>query len=212
MIYSYEKLCNAQTLQKEIYESTITVALVGVTVSNETKIEFKAEISTAEKSTLDDLVDAHDASVLPEQIPMAVKIPETLPVIQLPFAAKRTQSGLRLFRRLHGITASLAAGSNEIAFTCPYDHAKITGLEVINCEALDTANFEVFDTPTGTYSGIPDLKLNQFAFDVVLKKDHHAHVCHYDSDLFKDLVVKITYQSLSAKTIGVNFFLDEVKE
>lgn len=115
-----------------------------------------------------------------------------------------------LFKRVVGIQHSLSSGSNVITYSIPYNWVKITGLEIINGENLDTVSVEILDTPTGTVSSIPNYKLNQFAFNVNVSKDYYEHKSEYDADLYLNLQIKITYTSLSAKTIGVNFILNEV--
>lgn len=129
----------------------------------------------------------------------------------LPYANKTMSDGSNLFRRLHGVAQSLSSGENVIEFACPYAHAKITGLEVINCEALDNCNFTVHDSIEGTLTGQPKFQLNQFAFNVHMKNDYHEHVCKYDADLYQGMIIRITYQSLSAKIVAINFLIDEVK-
>jgi len=130
---------------------------------------------------------------------------------QVPFADKNYQ-GKRLFRRLHGEIFDLDEGINELIFVCPYLHAKITGVQFINSEALDTGNFEVLDSIDGDYTTVPNLKLNQFGFDVVMRQGDHEHACKYDADIYQGMQIKITYDSKSEKQIGINYFMDEVKE
>jgi hypothetical protein len=138
---------------------------------------------------------------------------EILEVKQLPFAVK-VIDGKNLFKRIHGAGMSIAANSQGVIdFVIPYNNSKITGVELIGGAAGDTANFEVYDTPTGTLSGYPNVKLNQFAFGVYLAPDFYAHKSEYDSDLVKDLKIKVTLNNSTnaARYYGVNFILNELK-
>lgn len=131
-----------------------------------------------------------------------------------PFATKTittTQGVKKLYARIHGIQKDITLGSNTIDFVIPYSWAKITGLIICNCEALDTVDLAVYDTATGTYSSVPNYQLNQFAFSVNLPKDDFSWTSPYDADLYQGMIIRITYNSLSAKRIGVNYILNEVR-
>lgn len=59
-IYNYTKEINASQLEKEISQSSITVALDYInSLANDISIHFKASLSSAEESILDDIVDNH---------------------------------------------------------------------------------------------------------------------------------------------------------
>jgi len=118
-----------------------------------------------------------------------------------PFTAKMI-GDRNLFMRVHGITYSVLTGINVIDFVVPYAHCKINEVQLVNCESMDTANFEVYMGP---------YKLNQFGYDVVMPKDFYESKSSYDADLYEGLTVKITYNSKSEKQIGVNIVLHEVK-
>jgi len=127
-----------------------------------------------------------------------------------PFASK-TLENKKLYKRVHGISAELAAGANTIIYTIPYQWVKINGIEVINGESGDAVSFYILDSTTGTYSTIPNYTLNQFAFDVNIAKDYYEHKSEFDADLYQGMQVKIVYNSLSVKTVGINFLLNELK-
>jgi hypothetical protein len=60
MIYNYTKEINASQLEKEIRQSSITVALDYInSLANDVSIHFKASLSSTEESLLDDIVDNH---------------------------------------------------------------------------------------------------------------------------------------------------------
>jgi hypothetical protein len=128
-----------------------------------------------------------------------------------PFASKTLQNGKKLYARTTGFQAALTAGANVITYTAIYPWAKVIGIEVINCEALDTANLKVIDTATGTYSTIPNYQLNQFAFSVNFPKDFYQRISPFDADLYVGMIIKIEYTSVSAKTVGFNLIMSEVK-
>lgn len=129
----------------------------------------------------------------------------------LPPFADKMLGNMRIYRRVHGTQATLMQGVNTVLFTIPYDWAKITRVEVVGGENLDIASFYVLDTPTGTVSGIPDFTLNQFGFDVNIAAGFYESTSKYDADLYGNFRLKIVYTSVSAKTVGFNFVLDEVK-
>jgi len=129
----------------------------------------------------------------------------------LPFASKQLANGKKLYKREHGIQSSLSAGSNNIIFTVPYPWVKIIGIELVNGETLDIVDFYILDSTTGTYSGVPNYQLNQFGFSVNVAPGFYEEVCNYDADLYYGMQIKLVYNSISAKTIGINFNLNEVK-
>lgn len=117
----------------------------------------------------------------------------------------------KLFARNIGLQFELIQGENELAYTMIFPWAKIVGVEVINCEALDTISMKVYDTESGLYSGVPSLMLNQFSFDLNLPDDFYSRMAQFDADAYAGLVIKFFYNSKSAKTIGINLIVNEVK-
>lgn len=118
-----------------------------------------------------------------------------------PFSAKKI-NGKSLFKRVHGVSASVAIGASTLEFVIPYALCKITGVEVVGAVTGDTCDFEVW---------MGNTKLNQFGFDVFLAKDFYSHHSEYDSDLPMGLKIKMIYKSVSEKVIGFNLILNEVK-
>jgi hypothetical protein len=117
----------------------------------------------------------------------------------------------KLFSRNTGKQFAVNVGSNDLLYTVSYPWLKITGVECIGAETLDTAELRVYDTATGTYSGYPNAMLNQFGFTLNMAKDYYARTAPFDADIYYGMVIKITYVSISIKVIGVNFIMDEVK-
>jgi hypothetical protein len=131
--------------------------------------------------------------------------------LQVPFASKTLPNGNKLFKRYHGIQSVVSVGANDVIYTVPYPQVKIVGVDILYAEALDTVDFYVLDTITGTYSTIPNYTLNQFGFSVNVSKDFFRQESNYDADLYAGMQIKIVYNSQSAKTIGINFNMSEVK-
>ena len=129
---------------------------------------------------------------------------------QLPFASKQIGTK-KLYKRATGKQFSLQNGINILTFTIPYAWVKITGLEIINGESLDTVNLYILDDTHGTYSGTPNATLNQFAYTLNITKDFHSYASEFDADIYGGMQVKLEYYSMSTKTVGVNFILNEVK-
>jgi hypothetical protein len=206
MVYNYEKEVNIEQLDQEIRASSITVALDTITsLCLDVKITFKASISIAEKQVLDDIVAAHVPQPTPDDVLIARTINET-------FTSKNLVDGKKLFVRNHGYSHELAIGANDIEITIPYAHCKINELEVIGSEIGDKVNFKVLDSVNGDYTTIPKYQLNQFAFNLNLSKDHYRRHCSYDADLYLGMIILIEYDSKSAKDVGVNIVLHEVKD
>lgn len=142
---------------------------------------------------------------------MKSAVPQKIHIESMPVFADKFFRGMRIYRRLHGIQATLVQGSNTIIWSVPYNWAKITSVQIIGGETLDFASLIVLDSPTGTISGIPNFTLNQFGFSANISAGFFESKSKYDADLYKDLQIKIEYNSVSAKTVGFNFVLDEVK-
>jgi hypothetical protein len=116
----------------------------------------------------------------------------------------------KLYARNTGVQFTVAAGVNTLTYTCTYSWAKLIGVEAINCEALDTVDFKVYDTAAGTYSGVPNAMLQQFSYAVNLPKDFYQRMSEFDADVYAGMVIQMIYNSQSAKNIGINFLLDQV--
>lgn len=69
--YNYTKIANLDILENEIKNSSITIALSGITLENtdDLTVTFKASLSASEETTLDGLVSSHDGSqITPPEI------------------------------------------------------------------------------------------------------------------------------------------------
>jgi hypothetical protein len=134
---------------------------------------------------------------------------------QPPYGAKTVVvSGVthKLFARFTGIQATVNLGVNTITYTATYPWAKMIGIEVINCTALDTANLIVYDSPQGTYSGTPNAPLSQFSYNMNLPAGFYERMAQFDADVYAGMAIKIIYTSVAstANTVGINFLLNQV--
>ena len=129
-----------------------------------------------------------------------------------PFADKILPDGKKLYKRVHGVKHTCAVGNNDIIYTVTYPHAKMIGTEIVWGEVGDCCDFMVLDDDAGTYSGIPGEVLNQFGFCVNIAAGKHVEKSAYDADIYAGMKIKVVFNSVSAKDIGVNFDLNEVKD
>lgn len=127
-----------------------------------------------------------------------------------PFASK-TIGSKKLYKRVTGARYNLVAGIQDLNYSITFPWAKITGIEVVGGQFGDTCSFFVLDTNSGTFSGISNQVLNQFAFNVNIAQDFFCSTSQFDADLYQGMHIRIMYTSVSDKNIGINFILDEVK-
>lgn len=133
-------------------------------------------------------------------------------VTKSPVFGEKTINGKKLYVRDHGASFALSAGTNDtLNFNIPYDEVKFNGIEIIGGEIGDKVDLKVWDTPTGTISTIANYVLNQFGYSVNVAKDYYHRESKYDADLIKDMKIEIEYNSVSAKTVYVNYLLHELK-
>jgi hypothetical protein len=208
--YSYTMaLIAVDRLTQEIQTSSIVTALDHINaLGSAVDTFFKADLSATDKTTLDAVVAAHTGVPLPSNQVQNVSVQST--PLPSPFAAK-TVGAKKLYKRVSGVKQGVLVGDNTILFTIPYAWAKLTGLELIAGENLDTACLYILDSTTGTYTGVPNYQLNQFGFTVNVSKDYYAHRSEFDADLYINMQIKVVYNSLTPKNVGINFILNEVK-
>jgi hypothetical protein len=134
---------------------------------------------------------------------------------QSPFSSKKLAVGgsvKNLFARNTGKRFTLTASTTtECVYTATFPWVKMTGIECIGGEVGDYADLKVYDTPTGTYSGVPNLQLNQFGYEVNIAPGLYSRSSSFDSDLYVGMIIKLFYYSISNKTVGINFLMNEVK-
>ena len=164
--------------------------------------------------------DAEEASTMADKIKLGVFDDEYLEVKPAPFQSKFLPNGGKLYKRVHGENNTIASGETGfINFVVPYPECKFSGAEIIGCEVKDIVNFYVLDTVTNTYSQAPveiygaNFPLNQFGFDVEMRKDSYENTSNYDASLYYGMELMCAYKNngLDEKYIAVNFELHEVK-
>jgi len=132
--------------------------------------------------------------------------------VQSPFTDKKIASG-KLYRRAHGNKHSVTPGDSSFNFVIPYNQVKINEAQILWGFEGITVDFEVFDTAQGTYSGVPNFKLNQFGFGLGVAKDYFEDISSYDADLYLGMIIKCTFHNPTqiTKEVCVNLVLHEVK-
>jgi hypothetical protein len=139
------------------------------------------------------------------------------------FAQKILPDGKKLFKRFQGSGfINIPASSTEVIdLEITYDQMKMEALEIVNSNGLLTVDFFVYDTDNtfaggqGYYSGtgLADILLNQFGFDVHIPKDYYRGESKYDSDLFKGMFVTVeitNHDTASCDNVGFNLDIQEV--
>lgn len=209
--YSFTKSpVDLTSLQVSINSSTIVIVLDHCNLlGSALDTVFRADLSAADQTTLANIITAHTGVSTPTAVIIQPVSVSSAPA-PAPFAAK-TIGTKKLFKRVNGIQSAVIIGSTDIIFTVAYAWCKITGLELIGSETLDRVSLYILDSSTGTYSTIANGMLNQFGFNVNVAKDYYNHTSEYDADLYQNMQIKVSYTSISAKTIGINFILNEVK-
>lgn len=217
--YSYDKLCDPDRLTLEISQSAIIIALDHIETAESpenTTVFFKDELSAPDEVILDDLVADHVNEPLEDNQARPVTIENQVDINSRPSFGSKTflYNGVtkKLFARTLGLQYAVSIGSNVLNYTATYPWVKIIGVECVNCSALDTVDFAVYDTPAGTYSGYPNVLLNQFGFTVNLRDGFYERQSRFDADLYVGMIIRMTYVSISNKTIGFNLLMNEVKD
>ena len=116
----------------------------------------------------------------------------------------------KLYSRFTGQQYPVNQGVNTLTYTVTYPWAKLIGVECVGCESLDIVNFAVYDNAQGTYSGTPNALLQQFAYSLNLPAGFYQRMAQFDADIYQGMVIEIAYTSKSAKTVGINFLIDQV--
>lgn len=139
-------------------------------------------------------------------------IRSTINIDVLPAIASKTLGAKKLYKRVVGVQSAVTTGSTDIVWTCPFAWVKFMGIEFTNCESLDKVSLYVLDKAATPLFGVPNATLNQFGFDANMCKDFYKHQSEFDADIYGGLQIKIVYTSVSDKTVGINFIMNEVKD
>jgi hypothetical protein len=111
--YSFAKLCDPDRLKLEIETSSITVALSHITTLSsppETKIHFKAELSSEDATALDDIVSNHSNEPLPQENLVKLDAPhdaEKSPILRTKTTSPGWHYAPRFITGTTGIAGSL---------------------------------------------------------------------------------------------------------
>jgi hypothetical protein len=198
-------------LTDNIQQSSISIALDHIETNGSGSsmtvlVWFKDVLSSQDYSTLTSVMSSYSntASIQLQSIAITSVPPNGAKTIVVNGVSHK------LYVRNTGIQQTLVSGSNTVTFTVPYSWIQLMGAAVINCEALDTISFYVYDTAAGTYSGTPNTLLNQFGFTVNLPKDFYETLSTFQADLYAGMVISLIYTSASAKTVGFNILMNQV--
>jgi hypothetical protein len=187
--------------------SGITTAMTSVASDATTiYVTYMDALSTEEKGDLDDIISSHTGE------PVVQKPSEVIIDSSPPFAAKTLSNGKKLFSRVKGTEYALVAGFNALDFSIPYPQVKFNELEIIGCELGDKATLRIKDDASGTYSAVPNYTLNTFGDEVYMTKDYYHRASSYDADLYINMRIYVEFESVSAKTIYINYILHELKD
>jgi hypothetical protein len=147
-------------------------------------------------------------------LPLTTTTVQPVSVTTLPAAPAFATNALgtkALYVAITGMQQAVTTGAQDILFTVPYAQSEISGIHIIGSEALDIASLYVLDSTTGTYSGHANYVLNQFGYAVNLPAGEYIFESPYTATLYQNMQIKISYTSISNKTIGINFILNQVK-
>lgn len=153
------------------------------------------------------IVDVSDGINYLKNLDQSVKV-----IGQPAFADKKTADGKSLYVRDKGMEFTVSVGANNNK-QCNIDYptVKFNGIEIIGGEVGDKVDLKVLDTPTGTISTLPNYLLNQFGFNVNVSPGYYHRESKYDADLIQNMKIVVDYESVSAKTVYINFIIHEVK-
>lgn len=211
--YSYTKTpCAIDRLTQEIQQSPIVTALDHMNLfGSALDILFKADLSDTDKSLLDALVAAHAGQPLPQNTVTPVTVQAPISVASTPAFASKVFGTKSLFKRIVGKQYSLVVGDNTLLYAETFPWVKFISLEIINGEVGDYCSLYILDTATGTYSTVPNAPLNQFGYGANIGAGFYVQRSEFDADIYAGLQIKIVYTSVSAKTVGINYVMNEVK-
>lgn len=203
------QLVNARSLHDEIIAAQLATQISGVSTAGDViTVAFNAELSTADETTLNNVIGNHEGTSSPRD-PEEVTITNT--ITSLPFSAKQLPSGGKLYARVQGVKFSLIVGANTCNFSIPWPACKVTGIEIIGGELGDLIDLKVRDDSSGTYTTVPNYLLNQFGYTVAVSPTFYSRQSTYDADLFQNMVIEVGYTSTSSKDVWINYILHEVK-
>lgn len=136
---------------------------------------------------------------------------QQIQISSIPAFASKTFDGKKLYKRVVGIRNAIVTGSNVINWSNSFPWVKFMEIQFFNCQVGDYVDLEVYDDALGTYSTVANYKLNQFGFTANLSDAFYSHKSEFDADIYYGIIIRMTYHSISDKTVGINFVMNEVK-
>jgi hypothetical protein len=181
-------------------------------------ILFKDVLSDGDKALLDSCVSSYVYEA-PHQLTQKVEVTAqpAISIASTPAFASKNFGTKSLFKRVVGIQFPLTVGDNTLMYTETFPWVKFMALEIINGEMGDYVSLYILDTVAGTYTkaqtgtAYPSAPLNQFGFNANIAPGFYQHKSEFDADVYQGLQIKIVYHSMSEKTIGINYVMNEVK-
>jgi hypothetical protein len=112
-------------------------------------------------------------------------------------------NGKNLFKYIKGKKFDVTQGGED---NCDYaidkDLVAFFGVDIIGGEIGDTACLKVFSGET---------ELNKFGCGVNISKDFYRFESRFMSELPRGITIRIEYKSISNKSIGINFIMDDMR-
>lgn len=136
---------------------------------------------------------------------------QALNINSTPAFASKNLGTKSLFKRVVGKQFEVSIGDNTLIYTQTFPWVKFMSLEIVNGQMGDYVSLYILDTATGTFSTYPNAPLNQFGFNTNIAADFYQQKSEFDADLYVGLQIKIIYHSVSNKTVGINYVMNEVK-
>jgi len=169
-----------------------------------------ADLLVNYKKYTDDEILTLDRNVLAESLRPVVSTSNPLP-----FASKVLENGKRLFQRVEGkeFQVTVSETPKVLDFQVPYSVVKFNEIEIIGAEAGDKIKLNILDDDNGTITGVPKFNLNTFGGKtslVNLAPGFYKRKSAYDADLNGNMYISIEYETVSDKTVYVNYILHEI--
>ena len=119
------------------------------------------------------------------------------------WSSKRLPTGQAVIRRKHGLGKHKTKKGETLTvdYKVPYNHCKIDELEIIGAKEFDEISLE-------SIAGLSSLKVG---FDVVLPNGQYKDKSDYDADLYKDMIIRLTYLPETDGRVGFNIVLHELR-
>lgn len=214
MIYNYTKQANLDNLQKEITDSNITIALDSISLSgvDSLTINFKANLSSTEETTLDNIIYNHDHTIPSptEIIPVDLQVPKDQ--FDRPILTTSPFSDAVGFR-FRGASFKDTVATNttkDIDYLISQERWINGGRAIIdNIGADDKVTFQVVDKDNILGFGAGTI-LDEFISNFYIPQDGNLEVrLAYPARIIAGLYIRLKYTSthVSGCTLKCNLYL-----